>query len=169
MQLRARPARAGIAHLPKIVLHPKRHHPLGRKKLLPDLFRFKVRLEPGFFVASKVRRIKPRRIKPEAPVLSGPGHQLPRPRDRLSLEIIPERPVAEHLEEGMVIGVLAHIIEVVVLAARADALLGIGRALEPLQRRVGIERAQKDRLILIHPRVGKGITKRRIVRRAGRR
>jgi hypothetical protein len=36
--------------------------------------------------------------------------------------------VTEHLEEGVVVVVLADVVEVVVLAARADALLRVGRA-----------------------------------------
>ena len=46
-------------------------------------------------------------------------------RDRFLLEVIAERPVAEHLEEGVVVGVLADVVEVVVLAAGADALLRV--------------------------------------------
>ena len=41
------------------------------------------------------------------------------------LEVIAEAPVAEHLEERVVVGVFAHIVEVVVFAAGADALLGV--------------------------------------------
>src|SRR5437870_2834796 len=55
------------------------------------------------------------------------GEQFPRPRDRFLFEIIAERPVAEHLEESVVVGVLADVVEVVVLAARPDAFLGVSR------------------------------------------
>ena len=49
----------------------------------------------------------------------------------------------------MVIGVLADVLEVVVLAAGPDALLGVGRP------RVGARApAQEDVLELVHPRVG---------------
>ena len=67
--------------------------------------------------------------------------QLPRPADRLFLEVIAERPVAEHLEKGVVIGVLAHIIEIVVFAAGPDALLRIDRALvgpRPVPRKTSL-------------------------------
>ncbi len=53
--------------------------------------------------------------------------QFPRPRDGFLLEIVAEGPVPEHLEERVVVGVEADVIEVVVLAAGADALLGIRR------------------------------------------
>ena len=53
--------------------------------------------------------------------------------DRFLLEVVAEAPVAEHLEEGVVVGVLADVVEVVVLAAGADALLRVRR---PLVRRL---------------------------------
>ena len=43
--------------------------------------------------------------------------------DRLFLEIIAEREIAEHLEEGVVSCGVADIVEIVVLAACADAFL----------------------------------------------
>ena len=55
--------------------------------------------------------------------------QLPRPRDRVRLEVVAEREVAEHLEERVVARRLADLVEVVVLAAGADALLRRRRAL----------------------------------------
>src|SRR5262249_44606347 len=39
---------------------------------------------------------------------------------------IAERPIAEHLEERVMIGVAPHLLEVVMLAAQAQAPLGIG-------------------------------------------
>ena len=52
--------------------------------------------------------------------------EFPRPLDGLLFEVIAEAPVAEHLEERVVIGVEPDVIEVVVFAAGADALLGVG-------------------------------------------
>ena len=57
-----------------------------------------------------------------------PHDQLPGPFDRFLLEVIAEAPVAEHLEKGVVIGVEADVVEVVVLAAGADAFLRVGGA-----------------------------------------
>ena len=48
--------------------------------------------------------------------------QLPGPVDGVGLEVVPEAPIAQHLEERVVVHVLAHVVQVVVLAARADAL-----------------------------------------------
>ena len=43
--------------------------------------------------------------------------------DRLWLEVVAEGEIAQHLEEGVVARGVAHIVEVIVLAARADAFL----------------------------------------------
>ena len=48
---------------------------------------------------------------------------LPRPVDGLVLEVVAEGPVAEHLEHGVVVGVVSDLLEVVVLATGAQALL----------------------------------------------
>ena len=58
------------------------------------------------------------------------GEQLPGEQDRLLLEIVAEGEIAEHLEEGVVARGIADIVEVVVLAAGAHALLRRGRARE---------------------------------------
>ena len=50
-------------------------------------------------------------------------HELPGVGDRLGLEVVAEGEVAEHLEERVVARGEAHVLEVVVLAARAHALL----------------------------------------------
>jgi hypothetical protein len=56
------------------------------------------------------------------------GHKLPCEGDGVFLEIIAEGEVTHHFEEGVVARGVADIIEVVVLAARADAFLGGGGA-----------------------------------------
>ena len=67
----------------------------------------------------------------------------------LGFEIVAERPVPEHLEEGVVVVVLADIFEVVVLAAGSDALLGVdGPGV------VAPAVAEEDFLELVHPGVG---------------
>ena len=54
--------------------------------------------------------------------------QLPGVGDRPFLEVVAEREVAEHLEEGVVAGGVADVVEVVVLAAGAHAFLAGGGA-----------------------------------------
>ena len=61
----------------------------------------------------------------EAEVL---GDELPRQRDRPLLEVVAEGEVAEHLEEGVMPGGVADVVEVVVLAAGAHAFLRGGGA-----------------------------------------
>ena len=74
------------------------------------------------------------------------GQQLPGPGDRLLLEVVAERPVAQHLEEGVVAGGVAHRIQVVVLAAGTQAALDVGRA-----HVAGLLGAQEHVLELDHP------------------
>ena len=50
------------------------------------------------------------------------GQELPGVGDGLLLEVVPKRPVAQHLEEGVVVHIFAHIVQVVVLATGPDAL-----------------------------------------------
>eukprot|EP00959_Pyramimonas_sp_CCMP1952_P049085 1025194-Pyramimonas_sp.AAC.1 len=80
---------------------------------------------------------------------AAPGH-----RDGLALEVVPEGPIAQHLEEGVVIGVLAHVVQVVVLAAGADALLCVRRALQLREGAVGVSLAEEDSLELVHAGIG---------------
>ena len=51
------------------------------------------------------------------------GQQLPSPFERFALEVVAKRPVAQHLEEGVVARGVAHVFEVVVFAASAQASL----------------------------------------------
>ena len=75
------------------------------------------------------------------------GDQVPGELDRAVLEIIAEREVAEHLEEGVMARGVADIVEVVVLAAGAHAFLRGGGA------RVGaLLEAGEDVLELHHAR-----------------
>src|SRR6185312_928310 len=64
------------------------------------------------------------------------------------LEIVPEREVAEHFEERVMAGGVAHVLQVVVLTSGADAALARGGA-----HVVALVFAQKDILELHHSRV----------------
>ena len=77
------------------------------------------------------------------------GQQLPRPFDRLPLEVIAVGPVAQHLEHGVVVGVVPHLFQIVVLARYAQAFLCVGRP-----RIFARSVAQKDVLELVHARIG---------------
>jgi hypothetical protein len=60
--------------------------------------------------------------------IAGAGDELPGVRDRVALEVVAEGEVAQHLEEGVMPLGVAHLLQVVVLAAGADALLAGGGA-----------------------------------------
>ncbi len=87
----------------------------------PDLVGLVVSRDALF--ALEDRRDQPLGI--ELPLL---GQQLPGQRNRVLLEVVAEREVAEHLEERVVAQRRADVVEVVVLAADPHALLRRGRA-----------------------------------------
>ena len=122
--LRARAARAGVAHGPEIV---------GASDA-QDLVRREDRRS-----SSTTRRLVVVHIDGDQQALLRQGEvlgeQLPGERDGVLLEIIAEGEIAEHLEEGVVARGEADIVEIVMLAAGAHAFL----------RRGG---AQGDRLLL---------------------
>lgn len=67
--------------------------------------------------------------------------------------LVVKRPVAEHLEERVMCVVLADLLEIVVLATEANALLVVYRPGQFAETRISIERlfvVQEDRLELIH-------------------
>src|SRR5262245_12477717 len=105
VDLAARAARPGLAHRPEVVLLAALDDPFGRqaRDLPPELAGLVVLLEDR---GEEV-------LWPEAPLLR---HQLPAELDRLGLEVVAEREVAEHLEEGVVARRRADVLEVVVLA-----------------------------------------------------
>ena len=138
MDLGARTAGPRDAHVPEVVLSSEPQNTLGSNTHLihPDLFRLVVGLVDG----------EPELFGVHPPAL---GDQFPRPRADLGLVVVAEAEVAQHLEEGQVPGGSPDLLEVVVFAARADALL---HAHGPLERRSLL--AAKVRLELVHPRVG---------------
>src|SRR5262249_37356652 len=122
----ARAARSRLAHHPEVVLSAETVDVarIDVGYLGPQSERLLVGVEAEFLVAAEDRGVLP--VLVDAPLLR---QQLPRPADRLRLVIVAERPVAEHLEKGVVIGVAADVFQVVVLTTGADALLTVGRPL----------------------------------------
>ena len=141
----AGPTRTGVAHLPEIGLASKTQDTLRLDAGLfdPDARRFLVGGQTIFLVSAEDGDPQP--IFGNAVDL---GQQLPRPTDGVFLEVVTERPVAEHLKEGVVVGVHAHFFQVIVLARYADALLRVGRALV-----VAPAGAQEHILELVHARI----------------
>ena len=122
VDLAARPARTDVGHPPPVLLVAIREvapadEPLGREADLvaPDLERE---------VVGRVgRRREPLGRDPEIA-----RQEVPRPVDRLALEVVAEAPVAEHLEERVVAGRAPDLLEVVVLAGDPQAALVVDRA-----------------------------------------
>ena len=145
--LRARPARAGVAHRPEVVRRVDADDPVIAQPgdLLPQLHGLVVGVVDG-----------------DQQLVGGKavftGDEVPRVLDRDILEVVAEGEIAEHFEKGVVARGIADVFEVVVLTARADALLRgdgplIGALLLP----------EEQVLELHHPGVGEH--ERRVVAR----
>src|SRR6185437_7594956 len=148
---RARAARAGIAHGPEIVRAGDAQNPAVGKPgdCLPDIEGVVVvDIDGDQQALGRQREI--------------PGDEIPGQFDRALLEIVAEREIAEHLEEGVVARGVADIVEIVVLAAGAHAFLrGDGAAIGALLE------AGEDVLELHHAGIGEH--QRRVVARHERR
>jgi len=132
-----------FAHPPEVVVHPEADDPVVAEAgdLLPQIARSFVRRDP--FLTLEVG--EDHAILRELQLLR---EKIPREDDGLLLEVIAEAEVAQHLEEGVMPRRGAHVLEVVVLAADAHALLRRGGALV----RPGLP-AREHILELDHPRV----------------
>lgn len=60
------------------------------------------------------------------------------------LEIIPKGPGPQHLKEGVVVHIFAHVIQVVVLAPCSDALLSVGGSAQFSERVWGVDGIEED-------------------------
>jgi hypothetical protein len=145
MNLRAGSARAGLAHLPEIVLFVEPENAvLGHARhLLPKPL--------GLIILAEDSDVK---LVFRQAVFA--CNQVPGKLDGFGFEVVAEREVAEHLEEGVMAARETDIFQVVMLAAGADALLRTGGAAV-----VALFHAQEDVLELVHTGVGE--QQRRIV------
>ena len=143
--LAARTARTGIGHLPEVVRRVRRasvvadaHDALARDA---DVVRPRV---IGLIIGLIHRN--PELLRGQ---LVNVGQELPRVLDRFALEVVTERPVAEHFEERAMACGVADVLEIVVLPSRAQAALHVRRA--DITAPIG---AEKDLLELHHAAVG---------------
>ena len=129
MQLRAGAAGAGFAHHPEVVLLVAVYDVDGWiEACCAEFFRPDF---PSLFIARGGVAgfgIVDRGVEAGGREFPAADDEFPCPVDRLFFEIIPERPVAQHLEHRVVVGVEADIIEVVVFSSGSDAFLRIGGA-----------------------------------------
>jgi hypothetical protein len=130
-------AGAGAADRPEVLGPRQEHDALGR---LADLFPLAIRdlvlAEPELGIAGEDADPAPLRVE-----LQMVEDELPGELDRAVLEVLPEREVAEHLEEGQVAAVKPHLVDVL----RPKALLH-GRQ----QRRRRLLAAEEERHQRLH-------------------
>ena len=120
VQLRARAARAGRPRLPEVVRARQAHDPLLRDADgAPALDRLLIGSDAERLVAGEDGDPDPLGIEPEAL-----RRQLPGVVDRLLLEVVADREVAQHLEERQVASGQPHLVDV----RGAKALLAGGQA-----------------------------------------
>src|SRR5262245_15497082 len=137
MNLRAWSAWTGLTHLPEVVffIEPNDAIPRNARSRGPEF--------GGVIVFPK--DCDPESLRRKTEVFS---KQRPGVIDCFLLEVRSEREVPEHLKKGLVPACMPDVIQIVMLAAGANALLRTrGRAVCTLFR------AQKDVLELIHPRI----------------
>ena len=140
VDFRARPTRPCLAHLPEVVFFVGSKDAVVGDVFLPLGTRFVVCGKSVTLVTAKDGHVKAVFVQTVTI-----REQFPRPVDGFGFEVVPKRPVAEHFEEGVVVGVHADFLQVVVLSTDAKAFLGVGNA-SMLHRLV----AQKQILEWIH-------------------
>ena len=118
VDLGARTARAGVSHLPEVVVLVSQHDMVFRHMLEPGLLSLHIHLG-----AVLRRTLEYGCVEQVLVYLVNFGQKFPRPVDGLGLEVVSEAPVAEHLEHRVVVGVVSHFFEVIVLSADTEALL----------------------------------------------
>ena len=144
MDLGARAARTGIAHLPEIVFAAKSEDALGLSPGFdPKLACLIVR--PDLIVALENREPQPPGIEPKLI-----HQQIPSKVNGVFLKIIAKRKIPQHLKKRMMPRRLAYFVEVIVLTPGAQTLL---RSNGP--RVVAFLKPKKYVLELIHPSVDK--------------
>ena len=161
VNLAARAARAGLAHHPEIVF-PVAADDMDRGVQAgggkePHPLIVSILVETGGIAGAGFIH---RRVEPTRRELPLPDQQFPRPLNGFLLEIIPKTPVSQHLKKRVVIGVKADVLEIILFAAGANALLRVrgarwqtGNGARPL---VHIRRAlaQEEGDELVHAGVG---------------
>jgi hypothetical protein len=118
MDLRAGSARTRVAHFPEVIMFVAIDDMIFRKIFLPFAGSFVVAVETFSRTTLEDRCIEMVGVE-----LQGGDEIFPGKADGLFLEIVTERPVAEHLEHRVVIGVVADLFQIVVFAAYAKTLL----------------------------------------------
>ena len=144
VNLGAGAAGARVAHFPEVVVLVSVDDVVGGHVLEPVRGSLVVAGQPLLLRAFEHGDVEVTRVELQHVDQILPGHV-----DGALLEVVAKRPVAQHLEHGVVVRVVAHLLKVVVLAAHAQALLRVGPA-----ARFGVALAQYDVFPLVHAGVG---------------
>ncbi len=118
MYLGAGTARSGITHLPEVVVLVAIQNMICRQVLCPDGSRLFVTSQSFFGSTLEYRCIEVLRIN-----MQDINNVFPCKVDSPLLEVITKRPVTEHLEHGVVIGIVSYLLQIVVLATDTQTLL----------------------------------------------
>ena len=114
---------AGVTHLPEVLAGAAAYDPILRDAghVLPQLLGLGIRRQVA---------LTPENANQQAAGVEphGFGQEAPAKIDGVPFEIVTKGKVAQHLEERVVAGGHAHVLQVVVLSADADALLRRGSA-----------------------------------------
>jgi len=137
-------AGTSLAHFPEVVLLVAVDDAVFADVFLPIVISLHISGLAVLFVTAKDGHIEPVLVD-----FHHFGEVFPSVGDGFFLEIVAKRPVAQHLKHGVVVGVVAHFLKVVVFSRNAEAFLRVGSAV-PLGGLV----AQKDILELVHASVG---------------
>ena len=120
MDFRTGTARPGFAHFPEVVFFVSGQNPVVGHVLLPLGARLDVFWQPIAGIPSEDGDVEAFGVQAITV-----GQEFPCPVDGLGFEIVAKRPIPQHLKQGVVVGVDPHFFQVVVLAADAQALLGV--------------------------------------------
>ena len=145
MKFGTRSTRACIAHFPEVIVLVTIDDMVFWQELLPDGCSLIVTLQSFLRRTFKDGRIEVGRID-----FQDIDDILPRPTDGFLLEIVAKRPVAQHLEHRVVIGVVTYFLQVVVLSAHTQTFLRVGHTTA-----LWLHVTQDDILELVHTCIGK--------------
>ena len=145
VNLRAGAAGTCVAHLPEVIVLVAIEDVILRQETLPDGGSLVVTVESFLFRTLEDGGVHVLRVEVQLV-----NQVFPCPRDGFLLEVVAERPVAEHLEHRVVVGVVSNLLQVVVLAAHAQTFLAVGGTAELL-----LDIAENNILELVHTSIRK--------------
>ena len=129
MEFRAGATGAGLTHHPEVVLFVSVNDVDGR--IEAGSFKFRSPEAPCLLVAGGGVAgcgVVDGRVEAGCREFPAVNDQFPCPVDGFLFKIVTKRPIPEHFEECVVVGIEADIIEIIVFPSGADAFLSIGSA-----------------------------------------